>query len=77
MGFFVDKTGKKSSSRLNAFIVICFAMLMSQEVLLFAYLSKSDILMAAGSIGTMFITIAGPAMYFMFKQKKTEELKDG
>ena len=75
--FFSDNKGNKSSSRLSSFMVICFAMLIAQETLLFAYLRKADILMAAGAAGTAFITIAGPAMVFMFNQKKTEEKANG
>ena len=71
-GFFQDDKGNKSSSRLNSSIVIWSALAMSEQVLLFAYLMKSDIFLAASAAGTTFITIASPAMYFMFKQKSTE-----
>jgi hypothetical protein len=53
------------------------ALALSQEVILFAYLSESDILLAAASAGTTFITIAGPSMYFMYNQKKQEEKISG
>lgn len=74
--FFKDENNKDSSSRLNAFIVIVSALLMAEQVLLFAHFSEADIFLAAGSAGTTFMTIAGPAMYFVFKQKKQEKTKE-
>ena len=71
-GFFQDDKGNKSSSRLNSSIVIWSALVMAEQVLLFAYLMRSDILLAASAAGTTFMTIASPAMYFMFKQKTQE-----
>jgi len=72
-GYFQDDKGNKSSSRLSSFIVTMAAIALSEQVLLFAYLGKSDILLAAASAGTTFISIAGPSMYFMYNQKKMEE----
>ena len=71
-GFFQDNNGDRSSSRLNSSIVIWAALLMAEQVLIFAYMMKADIFLAASSAGTTFATIAGPAMYFMFKQKSQE-----
>ena len=68
-GFFDSISGNKSSSRLIGFIVIVAGLILAQEVIL---LGKSDIVQAAIAAGTLFITIAGPAMAFLFFQKKNE-----
>lgn len=75
-GYFQDGLGNKSSSRLSSFIVTMAAIVLSEQVLLFAYLNDSDILLAATSAGTTFISIAGPSMYFMYNQKKQEGLEE-
>lgn len=68
-GFFDSVRGNKSSSRLIGFLVIVMALIFAQEVLWFG---RDDVVMAAAAAGTIFITIAGPAMVFLFNQKKTE-----
>jgi len=68
-GFFQSISGNNSSSRLIAFIVIMYSLSESSFVL---YLGISEILLAAGASGTMFISKAGTAMYFIFKQKQSE-----
>ena len=68
-GFFESISGNKSSSRLIAFIVIMVALIFAQEVI---YFGKSGVIEAAAAAGTIFLTIAGPAMAFMFMQKKNE-----
>lgn len=68
-GFFYSVRGNKSSSRLIGFLVIVMALIFAQEVLWFG---RDDVVMAAAAAGTIFITIAGPAMVFLFNQKKTE-----
>lgn len=70
-GFFDSVSGNKSSSRLVGFIVILFSLLFVQEILFF---SSKDIIAASIAAGTMFMTIAGPAMLFMFGNKR-EEIK--
>ena len=70
--FFKDANGKDSNSRLTAFIVIMCALLMAEQVLLFAYWAQADIFLAAGSCGTTFVSIAGPSLYFLYGQKKQE-----
>lgn len=72
-GYFEKEPGVKSSSRLNATIVIMTALLMSLWVVgVGTFAGDSSLLTAAAAAGTIFVTIAGPAMYFMFNQKKTE-----
>jgi len=71
-GFFEEKEGHKSSSRLIAFIVVVSALLMAEQILIFAYLQGTSVLMAATSAGTAFITIGGASMLYMYNQKKQE-----
>ena len=68
-GFFDSVTGNKSSSRLIGFIVIIASLVFVQEILWFG---RNDIIQAAISGGTIFLTIAAPAMAFLFAQKKNE-----
>lgn len=68
-GFFQSISGNQSSSRLIGFIVIICALIYAQEIIWFG---KTDIMMAATAAGTIFITIAAPAMAFLFAQKKNE-----
>lgn len=75
-GFFQSISGNNSSSRLIAFIVVIVALIFAQEVI---YFGKQSVIEAATAAGTIFLTIAGPAMAFVFLQKKTEvkqEVKD-
>lgn len=68
-GFFDSVSGNRSSSRLSGFIIILAALLFGQEVIWFG---RAEILTASISAGTIFMTIAGPAMLFMFQNKQTE-----
>lgn len=72
-GFFQSISGNQSSSRLIGFIVIMFALIFAQEVIWFG---RQEIMTAAGAAGTIFLTIAAPAMAFLFAQKKTEIQKE-
>lgn len=68
-GFFESISGNKSSSRLIGFIIIMFALVENIAVL---YLGRADIVNAAIAAGTLFVTIAGSAMAFLFAQKSQE-----
>lgn len=68
-GYFEAGNGDKSSSRLTGFIVIVCALIFAQEVI---YFGRKDIVNAAIAAGTIFVTVAGSAMFFLFGQKKTE-----
>lgn len=72
-GYFEAAPGNKSSSRLTSFIVVMAALAMSEQILIFAYLLGTDILLAAASAGTTFVTIGGASMYYMYNQKKQEK----
>ncbi len=68
-GFFDSVGGNHSSSRLIGFIVVMVALLYAGIVI---FLGRDDIVNAAVAAGTLFVTIAGPAMAFLFVQKRTE-----
>jgi hypothetical protein len=79
-GFLSGIDGNKSNSRLVADTVILASLLFAQEVIL---LTKESMVATAVAAGTIFITMAGPAMAFLFVQKqneikqiKVEECKD-
>ena len=67
--YFESISGNKSSSRLIGFIIIIFALIENCVVL---YLGRNDIVQAAIAAGTLFVTIAGSAMAFLFAQKSQE-----
>jgi len=69
LNFLHDTAGDNSSSRLIGFIVIVVALIYSGLVL---YLGKDEIVNASVASGALFITIAGPAMAFLFVQKRSE-----
>ena len=68
-GYFQSIKGNYSSTRLIGFIVVMAALVFAQEVI---YFGRVNIIQAAISAGTIFITIAGPVLAFLYKQKKTE-----
>ncbi len=68
-GFFQSISGNNSSSRLIGFIIIMFALIENIVVL---YIGRDDIVQAAIAAGTLFVTIAGSAMAFLFAQKGQE-----
>lgn len=72
-GFFQSISGNKSSSRLIGFIVVVIALVFAQEIIYAGlHTNPIELMGVAGAAGTLFITIAGPAMGFLFLQKKTE-----
>lgn len=77
MGFLQDSNGDFSNSRLIADVVIVVALLLSEQIILLG--GDTSIVVTAAAAGTTFLTIAGPAMGFLFLQKKeegkSEELK--
>lgn len=67
--FFQDRDGKSSISRLAAFITICVSLFYCGVVL---YLSREDVMKAAGAIAIIFGSMTVPSFTFLFAQKKTE-----
>ena len=72
-GFLQGPDGHNSNSRLVADIVILYALALSQQVLLFR--GDAGIMVAASAAGTIFLTVGGAAMAFLFAQKKQETTK--
>ena len=72
-GFFQSISGNNSSSRLIGFIVVVVALAYSGWII---WLGKADVVQAATASGLLFVTIAGPAMAFMFAQKKSEVIQE-
>ena len=69
-GFLQGKNGGYSNSRLIADVVILYALALAQQVILFR--GDAGIMVAASAAGTIFLTVGGAAMAFLFVQKKTE-----
>lgn len=74
-GFFQDANGDKSSSRMAGVVVIFYALLLATAVLIFGFIEKSNVMLTATAAGTLFTTMAGTAMYFLFSQRKNENSK--
>lgn len=72
-GFFEDSNGNKSNSRLIADVCIVVALIFAGVLVSVGYNSNETTIQIATSAGLIFTTIAGPAMLFLFAQKKTEE----
>ena len=73
VGFLEESEGVKSNSRLMADIAIIAALLFAGMIIwIGSRADKPDIMAIAGASGLIFITIAGPAMTFIFLQKKEE-----
>ena len=71
-GYLQDSNGNKSSSRLIGFIVILWALSLATTVVVLGYIEGSKVMITSAAAGTIFTTIAGPVMYFLFNQKKQE-----
>ena len=73
-GFLESSPGNRSNSRLIADVVIVAALIFTG--ILISVGSKVDepnIMLIATSAGTLFVTIAGPALAFLFAQKSKEK----
>ena len=72
-GFLEDANLDKSNSRLMADIAIIAAILFASTLIwIGSRVVTPDIMAIAGAAGLIFTTIAGPAMAFLFLQKKEE-----
>lgn len=68
-GFLEAPSGNKSSSRLIGLLVVVSALLFAQEII---YFGRENVIASAAAAGTIFLTVAGPVLAFLFKQKQTE-----
>lgn len=71
-GYFDSTQGNKSSTRMFGGGIILYAMVMGLLVLLLGYFTGESILALAPIAAATFTGIAGPAMIYMFQQKKNE-----
>jgi hypothetical protein len=71
-GFLQGADGNNSNSRLIADIVILVALIYSGILIYVGHKANESTLQIATGAGLMFTTIAGPALIFLFAQKKTE-----
>ncbi len=71
-GFFDSTQGNKSSTRMFGGGIILYAMIMGFMVLLLGFFTEESILALAPISAATFTGIAGPAMIYMFQQKKNE-----
>jgi Mn2+/Fe2+ NRAMP family transporter len=69
IGFFEVSAGNRSQSRLITFIMVVAALIFAQEVI---YFSRNNIVVAVASAASIFLSIAAPALTFLFSQKKQE-----
>ena len=75
-GFFEDAQGNKSSTRLIGALVIIYSLFLVTMILVFGIIEKSSVMLTAAAGGTLFTTTAGPAMWYMFNNKKEELTND-
>jgi hypothetical protein len=74
-GFFRDGKGNKSSSRLIGVISIGYALLQSTMIIVLGHFESASIIATSAAASANFIAIAGPAMLYLYNNKK-EELLD-
>lgn len=72
-GYFQDHNGNASSSRVLGFIVVIYALVLSTVVLILGYAEGSKVMLSSAAAGTIFTTIAAPALIYMFNVKKQEK----
>jgi len=71
--FLKDWKGNDSSSRLIGVFCVVWGLLAGGVLVLIKVLYPlADIVIMATASGMVFTTIAGPAMFFLFKQKQNE-----
>jgi hypothetical protein len=70
-GFLQGADGGYSNSRLIADIVILAALAFAEQVILLR--GDTSIIVTASAAGTIFLTIGGASMAFLYVQKKTED----
>jgi len=73
VGYWDEAEGVKSNSRMSGTLIIFGAFLLASYVVVVGPKeTASELMLTCTAAGTLFVTIAGPAMYFIFKQKQTE-----
>jgi di/tricarboxylate transporter len=75
-GYFEDSHGNKSSSRMIGVLVVCYALLLATAVLVFGFMEKTTVMLSAAAAGTIFTTIGGPGLVYLFTNKGLEKKID-
>jgi hypothetical protein len=70
--FLEDEKGNKSSSRLIGVTAIVYALLQSTLILVFGHVEGASVIVTASASSANFLAIAGPAMVYLFNNKKEE-----
>jgi len=71
-GFFEDKYGNKSSSRLVGFISVVYALLQSTLIIYLGHMEGASVVATAGASSANFLSIAGAAMVYLYNNKAKE-----
>jgi len=71
-GYLEDAIGNKSSSRLIGVSVVYYALALATLVQVLGFIEGTKVMVAAAASGTIFTTIAGPALIYLFSNKHEE-----
>jgi len=72
-GFLQGRNGGNSNSRLIADIIIIWSLILASFLMYIKVKHQDlDILAIATAVGVIFTSISGPALAFLFMQKRTE-----
>lgn len=72
-GFFQNKPGNNSNSRLIGFVIVMFALFYTGVII---YFGRQNVLQAAGAASGFFVAVTTSTLVFLYKQKRTEEGKE-
>ena len=71
-GFFTDSKGNKSSTRMIGVITTIYALLQSTLIILLGHVEDASVITTSAASSANFLAIAGPAMIYLYNNKKTE-----
>lgn len=71
-GLFRDGKGNASSTRVIGFIAVLYALLQSTLILYLGHIEGVKVIVTAAASSSNFLAIAGPAMIYLFNNKKEE-----
>ena len=74
-GFFQDAKGNKSSSRLIGVASIAYALFQSTLIIVLGHFEATSIITTSAAASANFLAIAGPAMVYLYNNKKEELAK--
>lgn len=71
-GYFTDNKGNKSSTRIIGIITIVYALLQSTLIIILGHIEEASVVVTAAASSANFLAIAGPAMIYLYNNKKAE-----